>query len=55
MKTALKLKTFRLHDPAKRIFQHYFFAFCVVEEIYLVVHGDEAILGLIIFYVVNCY
>ena len=32
-----------------------FFAFCFVEEIYLVVHGDDANLRLIIFYVVNCY
>ena len=32
-----------------------FFAFCVVEEISLVVHGDDAILGFIIFYVVKCY
>ena len=32
-----------------------FFAFCVLEEIYLVVHGDDAKLRIIIFYAVNCY
>ena len=42
-------------DPTNHVFQRYFFAFCVVEEIPLVVKGDEAILELIIFYVVNCY
>ena len=51
----LNLKIFCLHDPAKRVFQRYFLVFCVVEEFYLVVKGDEANLGLIIFYVVNCY
>ena len=32
-----------------------FFSFCLVEEVSLVVLGNEAILGFIIFYVVNCY
>ena len=36
-------------------FSRYFFAFCVVEEISLVVDENKVILGLIVFYVVNCY
>ena len=41
------------------VFHVIFFAFCVVEEFYLVVIGDKAILGLIVNYVINmlivCY
>ena len=44
-----------LHRPVlSRVFA-LFFAFCLLEEVYLVVHGDRVILGLIIFYVINCY
>ena len=39
----------------KHVFSRYFFAFCVVEEISLVVRGDKVILGLIVNYVINCY
>ena len=51
----LKTMTNRLHRALLNTKNTLFFAFCVVEEIYLVVHGDDANLGLIIFYVVNCY
>ena len=34
-------------------FRVIFFAFCVVEEVLLVVHGDRVILGLIVDCVIN--
>ena len=34
-------------------FSRYFFVFCVVEEILLVVTGDSVILGLIVSYVIS--
>ena len=36
------------------VFSRYFFAFCVVEEVSLVVTGDGVILGLIVNCVINC-
>ena len=51
----LNLKIFCLHEPLNSVFQRYFFVFCVVEEIFLVVHGNDANLRIIIFYVVICY
>ena len=48
----LNLKIFCLHEPLNSVFQRYFFVFCVVEDVYPVVHGDDANLGLIIFYAV---
>ena len=55
----LKLKIFCLQEPLGSAKQRYFFVFCVVEEISLVVHGDDGNLGLIIFYVIHlllcCY
>ena len=41
--------------PLTTFFSVIFFGFCLVEEVYLVVHGDDDNLGFIIFYVVNCY
>ena len=51
----LKTMTNRLHRPLLTRKNTLFFAFCVVEEIYLVVTGNDANLRIIIFYVVNCY
>ena len=31
----------------KHVFSRYFLAFCLLEEIYIVIHGDKVILGLI--------
>ena len=43
----------------KQVFSRYFLLFCVVEEISLVVAGNEVILGLIVYCVINmlliCY
>ena len=51
----LKTMTICLHRALLSRKNTLFFAFCVVEEVYLVVHSNDANLGLIIFYVVNCY
>ena len=40
-------------SPKKYAFPCYFFAFCVVEEVSLVVISDRAILGLIVNYVIT--
>ena len=50
----LETMTNRLHRALLSRKNTLFFAFCVVEEIYLVVIGNDANLGLIIFYVI-CY
>ena len=36
------------------MFLSYFFAFCLLEEVYIVT-GDKVILGLIVNCVINCY
>ena len=46
-----------LHEPACQCHgkTRYFLVFCVLEEIYRVVHGDDAILRIIIFMLLSCY
>ena len=44
-----------LHEPACHGKTRYFMVFCVVEEIYLVVHGDDAILRINISMLLLCY
>ena len=39
----------------KQVFLRYFLLFCLLEEFSLVVAGNEIILGLIVYYVDNCY
>ena len=46
------MKTVRI-APFKYAFSRYFFVFCLLEEVSLVVHGDRVILGLIVNYVIN--
>ena len=41
--------------PLLTVKNTFFFAFCVIEEFYIVVHGDDANLRIIKFYVFICY
>ena len=37
----------------KHVFSRYFFAFCLLEEVYILLNGNEVILGLIVNCVIN--